>query len=98
MKHFTLLFARVLFVLSAVGLIPVAAQVSVETVVVGFPSNRADTNGFGAVPYHYAIAKYETTIAQYTTFLNAVARTDTHQLYNRQKIGRASCRERRQGA
>ncbi|HJO23186.1 MAG: hypothetical protein QF890_10985 [Myxococcota bacterium] len=30
----------------------------------------------------FQIAKYETTNAQYTTFLNAVAATDTNGLYN----------------
>jgi formylglycine-generating enzyme len=34
------------------------------------------------VPYDYSIGKYEVTLAQYTTFLNAVAATDSFSLYN----------------
>jgi formylglycine-generating enzyme required for sulfatase activity len=36
----------------------------------------------GAVPSVFGIGKYETTNAEYTAFLNAVAATDTHALYN----------------
>ncbi|MBN1488954.1 MAG: SUMF1/EgtB/PvdO family nonheme iron enzyme [Phycisphaerae bacterium] len=36
----------------------------------------------GAVPYEYRIGKYEVTNAEYATFLNAVARTDSYSLYN----------------
>ena len=35
----------------------------------------------GAVNYEYNIGKYEVTAAQYTEFLNAVAKTDTNGLY-----------------
>jgi formylglycine-generating enzyme required for sulfatase activity len=49
-------------------------------------SNREHTqsggDGYGAVGYDYGIGKYEVTISQYTTFLNAVADTDTHSLYS----------------
>jgi len=39
--------------------------------------------GFGAVSYGYRIAKYETTVSQYVTFLNSVASVvDTYGLYN----------------
>jgi formylglycine-generating enzyme required for sulfatase activity len=34
------------------------------------------------VAYDYGIGKYEVTISQYTTFLNAVADTDSYNLYN----------------
>lgn len=64
----------------------------VQMVTVGDPGNTADpedgdsANGgiqnFGAVPYEFQIGKYEITLAQYTAFLNAVAATDTHSLYN----------------
>ncbi len=37
---------------------------------------------FGAVPYAYNIDKYEVTNSQYGEFLNAVAKTDTYDLYN----------------
>ncbi len=61
---------------------------TVELVPVGNAGNGADAgnasqpNTYGAVSYDYAIGKYEVTIGQYTDFLNAVARTDTYNLYN----------------
>ena len=55
---------------------------NVSFVEVGAPGNRADDTGYGAVGYAYRIATYETTIAQYTRFLNAVAATDTNDLYD----------------
>lgn len=57
--------------------------VNIETVTVGDAGNAADdTTGYGAVGYDFNIGKYEVTIGQYTTFLNAVAATDTYSLYN----------------
>jgi len=38
--------------------------------------------GFGGVNYVYYIGKYEITYSQYCEFLNAVAATDSHSLYN----------------
>jgi formylglycine-generating enzyme required for sulfatase activity len=62
---------------------PCAAQAAVpETVPVGDAGNKADATGFGAVAYEYRIGKYEVTNAEYCEFLNAVAKTDTHQLYD----------------
>jgi len=65
------------------------ADVNIVTVPVGNPGNAADTElmtdgttGYGAVAYEYNIGKYEVTNAQYAAFLNAVAATDTHSLYN----------------
>jgi sulfatase modifying factor 1 len=59
---------------------------------VGNAANAADpedgdswTGGvqnFGAVPYEFKIGKTEVSLAQYAAFLNAVAATDTHGLYN----------------
>jgi hypothetical protein len=49
---------------------------------VGDSGNAADTTSYGAVADTYRVAKYETTNAQYTEFLNAVAVTDTNTLYN----------------
>jgi formylglycine-generating enzyme required for sulfatase activity len=58
-------------------------EVVIDQVTVGDAGNAADPlTGFGAVDYEYKIAKNETTISQYATFLNAVARTDTYALYN----------------
>jgi formylglycine-generating enzyme len=69
------------------------SEISFEWVTVGDPGNPNDpltgissggtpTPTRGAVPYVYSISKYETTIGQYTAFLNAVARSDPHGLYN----------------
>ncbi len=66
-----------------------AEQTSKELVTVGNPNNLPDTpyiqyggQSFGAVPYTFAIGKYEITAGQYCEFLNAVAATDTYGLYN----------------
>ena len=58
--------------------------VSIPMVRVGNPGNAPDpATGFGAVAQPFRIAKFDVTIAQYTAFLNAVARReDKHQLYN----------------
>ena len=44
-------------------------------------NNTADTNGFGSVSYSYYMSKYEISNSEYVEFLNAVAKTDTYQLY-----------------
>ena len=60
-----------------------SALITIDTVPVGNAGNAADpTTGFGAVGYQYGIGKYEVTLNQYNTFLNAVAATDTYGLYN----------------
>ena len=60
-----------------------AVAVSIEWVDVGDVGNLADNiAGYGSVGYDYQISKYEVTINQYTAFLNAVAVTDTYNLYN----------------
>lgn len=53
-----------------------------EMVEVGNAGNVADSTTYGAVPYEFQMGKYEVTLAQYTTFLNAVAATDPFALYN----------------
>ena len=69
------------------------ATVNIETVPVGNTGNTGELSGAGAggygpdricgaVGYEYRIGKYEVTAGQYTTFLNAVAVTDTYGLYN----------------
>jgi formylglycine-generating enzyme required for sulfatase activity len=67
---------------------------NLETVRVGDPGNVGELSGpgaggyggpdriCGAVAYTYNIGKYEVTAAQYTDFLNKVAKTDTYGLYN----------------
>lgn len=46
------------------------------------PLNSGSVPGIGAVGYAYRIGKYEVTNAQYAAFLNAVAATDSNNLYN----------------
>lgn len=58
------------------------AEVTFDWATVGNAGNAADTTGYGAVSYQYRISKYEVTNAQYAEFLNAVATTDTYNLYN----------------
>lgn len=59
-----------------------SASVTIDWVTVGNAGNAADTTGYGAVGYEYKIGKYEVTNAQYGTFLNAAAKTDSYGLYN----------------
>lgn len=67
---------------------------SLETVIVGNSGNVGELSGggaggygpnriCGAVNYAYQIGKFEVTAAQYTEFLNKVAKADTYDLYNR---------------
>ena len=66
-----------------------AGTISIATVPVGDAGNVADSFadssnplGQGQVNYNYNIGKYDVTLAQYTTFLNDVARSDPYALYN----------------
>src|SRR5580704_9915649 len=59
-----------------------AGQMSLQFVPVGDPGNAPDSNGLGSVSYTYQMGTYDVTLAQYTAFLNAVAKTDTYGLYN----------------
>ena len=59
-----------------------ASIISYEIVPVGDAGNSADAgNGYGSVANEYWIGRYPVTIGQYAAFLNAVAQTDTHDLY-----------------
>ena len=64
---------------------PAQAAITIDMVTVGNAGNAADTRydtgGFGSVGYNYQIGKYEVTAAQYTEFLNAVAKDDPNGLY-----------------
>ncbi|MBA3697830.1 MAG: SUMF1/EgtB/PvdO family nonheme iron enzyme [Planctomycetes bacterium] len=60
-----------------------AAGADSEWVTVGDPGNPPDHTGHGAVASTFQIARFETTVAQYEEFLNAVAATDRHGLWNR---------------
>ena len=73
--------------IAAVGLVVAGgarAEVTFDWVTVGDPGNAPDIHGegYGAVDYVYQIGTYEVTNAQYAEFLNAVAATDTYELYN----------------
>ena len=78
----------ILLSLSIGGLVlalPASAEVTFDWVTVGDPGNGCDTQGpycLGAVADTYRISKYEVTNAQYAEFLNAVAETDTYELYH----------------
>ena len=71
-----------LFAAIAVLSFNATAQVNMAFSTVGNPGNPNDTNGYGGVSYNYAIGTYDVTVSQYTSFLNAVAATDTYNLYN----------------
>lgn len=72
---------------------PCAASVVIETVPVGNPGNAGELSGegagglgpdriCGAVDYVFEIGTFEVTAGQYAAFLNAVAATDTYDLYD----------------
>ncbi len=60
----------------------VSDEVAVSFVKVGDPGNPQDATGLGAVDHSYRIGMYEVTNGQYAAFLNAVAASDPHGLYN----------------
>jgi sulfatase modifying factor 1 len=69
----------------AVAFATITTAITFETVPVGDvgnPNDPATGNFYGGVSTAYNIGKYEVTVAQYTAFLNAVAATDTYNLYN----------------
>jgi sulfatase modifying factor 1 len=85
-----LLLGAIVSVTAASTAPPAFAQlVNYEMVPVGDLGNAADTrvsddgtSGYGSVGYEYQIGKYEVTIGQYATFLNAVAKVDPNGLYS----------------
>ena len=52
-----------------------------NVVIVSDIDNTVDNNGFGNVSYSYYMGRYEITNSEYVEFLNAVAQTDTYELY-----------------
>jgi formylglycine-generating enzyme len=70
-----------------------AQRIDMPVVHVGDVGNAPDPlTRRGAVNYDYCIGKYDITIAEYTAFLNAVAKRDKYRLYSPHKmdqIGRA---------
>jgi formylglycine-generating enzyme required for sulfatase activity len=93
-KLLVLLSALALAQVAAAQETSAQSGVSFEWVTVGDPGNPKDpligvpSGGpvsppeHGSVPYVYSISKYETAIGQYTAFLNAVAKSDPHGLYD----------------
>jgi len=83
-----------------------AGLTSLEFVSVGNPGNPGDPqeyegsiDNYGSVARTFQIGKYEVTSAQYTEFLNAVAKTDTFGLYNTDMFADPyGCKIQRQGA
>jgi formylglycine-generating enzyme required for sulfatase activity len=76
--------SKLVCVLCALTTLP-AGAVTIQTVPIGNfgnPNDAATGNVFGGVASAYNIDKYDVTVAQYTAFLNAVAKTDTYGLYN----------------
>jgi sulfatase modifying factor 1 len=64
------------------NLISTARSVTFDWATVGDAGNVDDPEtGLGSVDYIYRISKHEVTNAQYVEFLNAVAATDTFNLY-----------------
>ena len=84
MKRMTLSFSASKLSLFCyfIALLPGGAAVAIEYATIGDAGNGADSTSYGAVAYDYRIGKYEVTNAQYAEFLNAVAQTDAHSLYN----------------
>jgi formylglycine-generating enzyme len=82
---------EILFLCGAL-LAQTAQALTIDTVPIGNPGNRNDqadgdeftlgVQNFGAVAYVYNIGKYDTTVGQYTAFLNSVAAADPYDLYN----------------
>ena len=85
------------------------ADVEIETIPVGNSGNAGEWSGesyggygpdriCGAVGYTYDIGKYEVTAGQYTEFLNAVAATDTYELYTTSMSSSYGCKIQRSGS
>ena len=74
----------IVLIVLVMGGIASATIVTMDWVTVGDAGNAGDDTGYGSVGYEYQIGKYEVTNNQYCEFLNAVATTDTYNLYNSQ--------------
>ena len=74
--------SKLLTLLVLLALAKLAHAAPPKTVPVGDPGNAKDSTGYGSVAYPYKIGKYEVTNAEYCEFLNAVAKTDRHALYD----------------
>lgn len=81
--------AAAIALLMLLAAVPSQAVVVVDWAPVEAPGNAADasvmedgTSGYGSVAYVYRIGRFEVTNAEYAELLNAVAATDTHDLYD----------------
>ena len=81
MKHPIITSLGLSVLVSASLVTPALAVVNIGYVNVGNINNAADGTGYGSVAYNYKIARNETTISQYTEFLNAAAKSDPYTLY-----------------
>ncbi len=73
------------FAAALIGLVLASSTsyaVDIDWVTISNPGNAPDDTGFGSVSYEYMIGRTEVTNAQYASFLNSVAATDTYELYN----------------
>jgi formylglycine-generating enzyme required for sulfatase activity len=81
---------RIVFAITVLAVTTAFADIGYQFVTVGNPGNSNDTveqgtgSGLylGGVNYIYSMGKYDVTVSQYTTFLNAVAATDNYSLYH----------------
>ena len=80
-KVMTRTTCKVLLSLVAVLSCASAQAVTIELVPVGNAGNADDITGLGGVDYNYDIGQLEVTSGQYVEFLNAVAATDTYELW-----------------
>ncbi|MFM9956540.1 MAG: SUMF1/EgtB/PvdO family nonheme iron enzyme [Phycisphaerales bacterium] len=88
MKQFAL--AAMFAALASRGSVSGQCPIHIPTVPIGNAGNAPDpsTGGlYGSVAYPYFIGSTEVTNAQYAAFLNAVAATDTNNLYNTNMAG-----------
>lgn len=82
MKH-PLLSSLGLTVLAGTLFTPACGSlINIDYVSVGNASNAPDSTGYGAVSYAYRIGKYEVTISQYASFLNAKGSSNSAGIYN----------------
>ena len=75
----------ILFCSAVLAFVANSSAVTINWSAVGNAGNANDPatgNLYGGVGYNYNIGKYDVTVGQYTSFLNAVAATDTYGLYN----------------
>lgn len=63
-------------------LVPWVFALETQLVLVNDVDNPPDITGKGAVSYEFLMGKYETSIGEYTEFLNSIAKSDPHKVYN----------------